>query len=45
MSMLELMMPALVAALILVGIHGYLGIHIRASRSPSRATPSAWRRR
>ncbi len=28
--MLELMMPALVAALILVGIHGYLGIHIIA---------------
>jgi len=28
--MLELMLPALVAALILVGIHGYLGIHIIA---------------
>ncbi|MDH3457635.1 MAG: metal ABC transporter permease [Gemmatimonadota bacterium] len=28
--MLELMAPALVAALILVGIHGYLGIHIIA---------------
>jgi zinc/manganese transport system permease protein len=28
--MIELMAPALVAALILVGIHGYLGIHIIA---------------
>jgi zinc/manganese transport system permease protein len=28
--MLEVMLPALVAALILVGIHGYLGIHIIA---------------
>lgn len=28
--MLELMLPALVAALILVGIHGYLGLHIIA---------------
>lgn len=28
--MLELMLPALVAALILVGIHGYLGIHVIA---------------
>jgi zinc/manganese transport system permease protein len=28
--MLQLMLPALVAALILVGIHGYLGIHIIA---------------
>jgi zinc/manganese transport system permease protein len=28
--MLELMLPALVASLILVGIHGYLGIHIIA---------------
>ena len=28
--MLELMLPALAAALILVGIHGYLGIHIIA---------------
>jgi len=28
--MIELMLPALVAALILVGIHGYLGIHIIA---------------
>ncbi len=28
--MLELMLPALVAALILVGIHGYLGVHIIA---------------
>ena len=28
--MLELMLPALVAALILVGIHGYLGLHVIA---------------
>jgi zinc/manganese transport system permease protein len=28
--MIELMLPALVASLILVGIHGYLGIHIIA---------------
>lgn len=28
--MLELMLPALVASLLLVGIHGYLGIHIIA---------------
>jgi ABC-type Mn2+/Zn2+ transport system permease subunit len=28
--MLELMLPALVVSLILVGIHGYLGIHIIA---------------
>ncbi len=28
--MIEIMLPALVAALILVGIHGYLGIHIIA---------------
>jgi zinc/manganese transport system permease protein len=28
--MLEIMLPALVASLILVGIHGYLGIHIIA---------------
>lgn len=28
--MLELMLPALVAALILVGIHGYLGVHVIA---------------
>ncbi len=28
--MLELMLPALVASLILVGLHGYLGIHIIA---------------
>lgn len=28
--MVELMLPALVAALILVGIHGYLGVHIIA---------------
>ena len=28
--MLELMLPAFVASLILVGIHGYLGIHIIA---------------
>ena len=28
--MLQIMLPALVAALILVGIHGYLGIHIIA---------------
>ncbi|NIR44146.1 MAG: metal ABC transporter permease, partial [Gemmatimonadetes bacterium] len=28
--MLQLMLPALVAALILVGIHGYLGVHIIA---------------
>lgn len=28
--MIDLMLPALVAALILVGIHGYLGIHIIA---------------
>jgi zinc/manganese transport system permease protein len=28
--MIELMLPALVAALLLVGIHGYLGIHIIA---------------
>lgn len=28
--MLDLMLPALVAALILVGIHGYLGVHIIA---------------
>ncbi|MGD2134811.1 MAG: metal ABC transporter permease, partial [Gemmatimonadales bacterium] len=28
--MIDLMLPALVASLILVGIHGYLGIHIIA---------------
>ena len=28
--MIQLMLPALVASLILVGIHGYLGIHIIA---------------
>ncbi len=28
--MIELMLPALVAALILVGIHGYLGVHVIA---------------